>query len=376
MAPETLDYELPLNPKDQIGLSAGPCESGILLNSQNESSDRRTRNTTRQSTAAQKSRESHDAADERAEVDREIQALQAEKQHAEAKLKKDLRTRKSALSTKSKGSQTRSVAASSSGRVKTRTIVSNSTPPRSITPDPTSPVASTSTLPPEINQTVLSSEAPYHYSPPTMALADNYFLAPPANEFLSTSYFPQTSGLPCSDFGVYAPPPAPSAFGDYGGSNFDFDYSLLAQFGYVPMDLPPAPAPTFPQAGFTFDSASPAPLDAFTMPGFNTSTLLPSDPPTTVSSPGASWPRLPPVPVSLPTPLDFKPSRKLPHQCDRRDEVPHMAELMSHETRSLPKIIPIWIHFRSLQLKSFNVSSATSIVSPSRLGLDRSQSYG
>ncbi|KAJ7729299.1 hypothetical protein B0H16DRAFT_1734237 [Mycena metata] len=70
-----------------------------------------------------KSRESHDAADERAEVEHEIQALQAEKQDAAAKLK-DLRTRKSALSKKSKGSQTRSVvvSASSSGRVKTRTI--------------------------------------------------------------------------------------------------------------------------------------------------------------------------------------------------------------------------------------------------------------
>ncbi|KAJ7731028.1 hypothetical protein B0H16DRAFT_1427586 [Mycena metata] len=98
-------------------------QSGILINSQNESYDRRARNTTRQSTTAQNSRESHDAADERAEVEHEIQALQAEKQDATAKLK-ELRTRKSALSKKSKRSQTRSVvvSASSSGRVKTRTI--------------------------------------------------------------------------------------------------------------------------------------------------------------------------------------------------------------------------------------------------------------
>ncbi|KAJ7731530.1 hypothetical protein B0H16DRAFT_1893335 [Mycena metata] len=253
------------------------------------------RNTTRQSTTAQNSRESHDAADERAEVEHEIQALQAEKQDATAKLK-ELRTRKSALSKKSKRSQTRSVvvSASSSGRVKTRTIVSNSTPPRSITPAPTSPVASTSTLP---------LATPYYSSPPTMAPADNYFLLPAENEFLSNSYFPQTSYTPSSDFGVYAPLPAPSAFGDYGGSNFDFDFNLLEQFGYVPMDnIPPVPAPTFPQAVFAFDNASPAPLGALTMPGFDTTTLLPSDPATATSSPGTSWPRLPPVPVSLATP--------------------------------------------------------------------------
>ncbi|KAJ7745307.1 hypothetical protein B0H16DRAFT_976984 [Mycena metata] len=267
-------------------------QSGILINSQNESYDRRARNTTRQSTTAQKSRESHDTADERAEVEHEIQALQAEKQDATAKLK-ELRTRKSALSKKSKRSQTRSVvvSASSSGRVKTRTIVSNSTPPRSITPAPTSPVASTSTLP---------LATPYYSSPPTMAPANYYFLLPAENEFLSNSYFPQTSYTPSSDFGVYAPLPAPSAFGDYGGSNFDFDFNLLEQFGYVPMDnIPPVLAPTFPQAVFAFDNASPAPLGALTMPGFDTTTLLPSDPATATSSPGASWPRLPPVPVSL-----------------------------------------------------------------------------
>ncbi|KAJ7041457.1 hypothetical protein C8F04DRAFT_1031492 [Mycena alexandri] len=98
-------------------------QSGILVNSQNESYHRRSRNTTRQTTTARKSRESHEVADERAEVEREIQALQAEKQDTAAKLK-ELRTRKSALGKKSKGSKARSivVSASSSGRVKTRTI--------------------------------------------------------------------------------------------------------------------------------------------------------------------------------------------------------------------------------------------------------------
>ncbi|KAJ7724761.1 hypothetical protein B0H16DRAFT_1698535 [Mycena metata] len=259
-------------------------ESGILVNSQNESYHRRSRNTTRQTTAAHKSRESHEVADERAEVEREIQALQAEKQDAATRLK-ELRTRKSALGKKSKGSKARSVvvSASSSGRVKTRTVVSIPTPARSITPEPTLPVASTSTLPPpEIHQTVAPLEANYYYSPPTTEVADNSLLAPTAvNGF---DYFPQTSYMPsshfgiyapaptasASDFGVYAPAPTVSTFGDYGGFNFDFDYTLLEQFGYVPVDNPTsALAPSDPQPGFMFESSSPPPFDSATRPGFD-----------------------------------------------------------------------------------------------------------
>jgi hypothetical protein len=100
--------------------------SGVLINSQNESYNRRARNTTRKSTAMRKSNASHQLADERAEIELEIEALRAEKQDSAARLKA-LQTRKSEIRKKSKtgtlsGTRTVVVSASSSGRVKTRTI--------------------------------------------------------------------------------------------------------------------------------------------------------------------------------------------------------------------------------------------------------------
>ncbi|KAJ7741239.1 hypothetical protein B0H14DRAFT_2407376, partial [Mycena olivaceomarginata] len=100
--------------------------SGVLINSQNESYNRRARNTTRQSTAMRKSHASHQLADERAEIELEIEALRAEKQDSAARLKA-LQTRKSEIRKKSKtgtlnGTRTVVVSARSSGRVKTRTI--------------------------------------------------------------------------------------------------------------------------------------------------------------------------------------------------------------------------------------------------------------
>ncbi|KAJ7765874.1 hypothetical protein DFH07DRAFT_810121 [Mycena maculata] len=58
-------------------------QSGILVNSQNESSHRRARNTMRQSTTIRKSRESHELVDERTRIDLEIEAQkQAQKEGA------------------------------------------------------------------------------------------------------------------------------------------------------------------------------------------------------------------------------------------------------------------------------------------------------
>ncbi|KAJ7847583.1 hypothetical protein B0H14DRAFT_3138465 [Mycena olivaceomarginata] len=117
--------------------------SGVRINSQNESYNRRARNTTRQSTAMRKSHASHQLADERAEIELEIEALRAEKQDSAARLKA-LQTRKSEIRKKSEtgtssGTRTVVVSASSSGRVKTRTINS------------IHPVASTSAAPPLSN---------------------------------------------------------------------------------------------------------------------------------------------------------------------------------------------------------------------------------
>ncbi|KAJ7358073.1 hypothetical protein DFH08DRAFT_1042869 [Mycena albidolilacea] len=107
--------------------------SGVLINSQNESYNRRARNTTRQSTAMRKSNASHQLADERAEIELEIEAIRAEKQDSAPRLKA-LQTRKSEIRKMSKtgtssGTRTVVVSASSSGRVKTRTVGSNSTAP-------------------------------------------------------------------------------------------------------------------------------------------------------------------------------------------------------------------------------------------------------
>jgi hypothetical protein len=74
----------------------------------------------------QKSNASHQLTDEQAEIELEIEALRAEKQDSAARLKA-LQTRKSEIRKKSKtgtssGTRTVVVSASSSGRVKTRTI--------------------------------------------------------------------------------------------------------------------------------------------------------------------------------------------------------------------------------------------------------------
>ncbi|KAJ7629917.1 hypothetical protein B0H17DRAFT_962570, partial [Mycena rosella] len=99
---------------------------GVLVNSNNEPYHRRALNTMRTSTTVRKSRESDERAEKRARIELEIQA---EKEGSAARLKV-LKERKSATgkaprtckASKSSGSRTFFVSASSSGRVVTKTF--------------------------------------------------------------------------------------------------------------------------------------------------------------------------------------------------------------------------------------------------------------
>ncbi|KAJ7133073.1 hypothetical protein C8R44DRAFT_730271 [Mycena epipterygia] len=100
-------------------------QTGILVNSQNESSHRVARNATQQSTTMRKAHECHEQADERYRLQSEIEALQDSQKRGSVQLKA-LKAQKSAVG---KGSMTKSntlrtvfVSANSSGRVKTKII--------------------------------------------------------------------------------------------------------------------------------------------------------------------------------------------------------------------------------------------------------------
>ncbi|KAJ7465504.1 hypothetical protein FB451DRAFT_994497, partial [Mycena latifolia] len=99
--------------------------SGVLVNSRNESYDRRARNTARQSATIRKAHESHQLSDEVAELDHEIEELRLDKQESAARLKA-LQARKSEIrkepKTPTSAKRRIFVSSNSSGRVKTRKI--------------------------------------------------------------------------------------------------------------------------------------------------------------------------------------------------------------------------------------------------------------
>ncbi|KAJ7821042.1 hypothetical protein B0H13DRAFT_1520259, partial [Mycena leptocephala] len=97
--------------------------SGVLVNSRNESYDRRARNTARQSATIRKAHESHQISDEVAEIDHEIEEIRVDKRESAARLKA-LQARKSEIRKKPKTAtsakrRTIFVSSNSSGRVKT-----------------------------------------------------------------------------------------------------------------------------------------------------------------------------------------------------------------------------------------------------------------
>jgi septal ring factor EnvC (AmiA/AmiB activator) len=100
--------------------------SGVLVNSRNESYDRRARNTARQSATIRKAHESHQLSDEVAEIDHEIEEIRVDKRESAARLKA-LQARKSEIRKNPKTAtsakrRTIFVSSNSSGRVKTKKI--------------------------------------------------------------------------------------------------------------------------------------------------------------------------------------------------------------------------------------------------------------
>ncbi|KAJ7742369.1 hypothetical protein DFH07DRAFT_1063777 [Mycena maculata] len=300
-------------------------QSGILVNSQNESSHRRARNTTRQSTTIRKSRESHELADERARIELEIEAQKQAQKEGAARLK-ELKELKSSTRKTSK-STGRSVGAtsSSSGRVASRTVAGRS--------ETQQPSTSTSTIP----APMLGLQGPV----PTSASA--FFMPPPTpgppffdldvsiQGTAATSTSPlmpeviPTSGyawnaMHSQPFNIESPlAPFPGSNSvtntDFGGFEFLFDSSLdtLDQFNSFNPDPFSSVYASTGQAG--------APLFDFSHSTFSDD--LPPLPPPPASSPPAHAPL-----VSAPAPSN---KRK------RRDEVDPANIIDAPRARKIPK---------------------------------------
>ncbi|KAJ6503975.1 hypothetical protein C8R45DRAFT_575169 [Mycena sanguinolenta] len=115
-------------------------EPGILLNTRNESIHRRARNTTRAATTMRKSHDAHQQADERAQIQMEIEAEQEIRNASAARLK-EFKALKSAartnpLATNRRGQRTVVIGSSSSGRVTTRMIASSPLRPNNSQEEP------------------------------------------------------------------------------------------------------------------------------------------------------------------------------------------------------------------------------------------------
>ncbi|KAJ7225030.1 hypothetical protein C8J57DRAFT_1590778 [Mycena rebaudengoi] len=259
-------------------------KSGVLVNSHNESSQRRTRNLTRQSTTIRKSRDSHALTDERARIQLEIDIGKEEKKKLDARLK-ELQVQRSATGKPSKSSsksaasrsaRTVVVSSSSSGRVTTRTIgiilvlflqvidsrllsgsaavepssiavASNSTAvPVEVdahvphgggntNAEPTlQPVALTPTA---ISSAVYSSIPPqFGTDGPAIFPVANSDVPPPSNEY--------TQGPNYSDPGLFGL----AAYAGMNFGNFELqDYSWLDQFSPLPSGAPLPAVPPMPQ---------------------------------------------------------------------------------------------------------------------------------
>ncbi|KAJ7177631.1 hypothetical protein C8R46DRAFT_1328221 [Mycena filopes] len=278
--------------------------SGIPLNPHNESSHRRARTLTRQSTTIRKSRESRELADERDELQVEIDAEKAAQKASTARLK-ELNARKSASGRGGKSRAGRRAAgSSSSGRVSQRPT--GSTPLRSSPmqpePSPLPPVASTSALPmliPGSNhlrrrwlQLRNSCIGPSH---PTLTAQPPHTTTSEIG--LSSTTLPPHSPLPLMRPVLFPPPPrtaitSTSNFAEPDYSAFDFDTSWFE----------PPPSTSFHHTPF----AAPSPYETIDY-SYLFAPPDAADISTTSSSP-SSFPRLPPVPPSSPPPPTPEPA--------------------------------------------------------------------
>ncbi|KAJ7091632.1 hypothetical protein C8R44DRAFT_891454 [Mycena epipterygia] len=243
----------------------------------------------RQSTTIRKSRDLHKLADERVEIDLEIEAIRAEKQESAARLK-TLQARKSELRKKRKaakanGGHTVFVSANSSGRVKTRTIGVSSVLQNAV---PVQPIASTSAAPVEYASSANSGAATFvgsnqgrAYIAPAPAVSACPNAADSVVPTSAPAIFPPYP--PLADFGGYIAPPDVSNFGDGMGFNPNFDFNNFDNFD------------------FNFEwSLLP---DDLSLPCQRRFFLLNGTP--QISAP--SSPRLPPIPISS-SPLPMSPA--------------------------------------------------------------------
>ncbi|KAJ6587438.1 hypothetical protein DFH09DRAFT_1427476 [Mycena vulgaris] len=296
-------------------------KSGVLLNSRNESSHRRARNSTRNST---RMRKSHEASEQSEELDRialKKASLQEQKKQVGAELK-DLQVLKKTVRQGVKASQPSShprrvlASSSSSGR-----ICLTSTPAflRTIE-SPVQPVASTSTA--------TTFTAPFDTLPP--ATVQNVVYGSPDAFFTLNPY-----GF--ADSPVLDPP------------NFNtlqtFDFSFLQDFGTLMLNGAVA-APDFQQSTATSNE--------FTADDYNfLFAPIPKDPvapsllfePQPPLSPSTEWPRLPPVPLSSPPhpePAPVAPQLELPplnafKKREARAEVDQANAIYTKRPRKTPR---------------------------------------
>ncbi|KAJ7120808.1 hypothetical protein C8R44DRAFT_877139 [Mycena epipterygia] len=252
--------------------------------------------TSPQSTTIRKSRDSHKLADERIELDLEIEAIRAEKQESAARLK-TLQARKSEL--RKRPRLRKPMAGTWYLFQLTPAVVSRlgkSVLARSLKM-PVQPIASKSTAPVECASSANSDVATFvgsnqgrAYIVPAHA-ASAY---PNAADFVvptgAPAIYPPNPAL--TDFGGYIAPPDASNFGDgmsfnpnfdfnnFGNFNFNFEWSLLPDnFSLPSADTPTAiPSLDWDATIFMFDAS--------------TSKFLPQ------SATAPPSPRLPPIPIS------------------------------------------------------------------------------
>ncbi|KAJ7469936.1 hypothetical protein B0H11DRAFT_2042902 [Mycena galericulata] len=291
-------------------------KSGVLVNPRNESYHRRSRNTTRESTTIRKSRESRALADERAQIQLEIDAEKLAQKESSARLKalqaRKSENRKNSKPSKSSGSRTVVVAASSSGRVTTRTIGLQSRNPDPNPPSP--PVASTSAAPvPSPSASAQGVQLPAVDQCHMQTLPDTLTTAYGHGGFLDNGFF---------DFGL---PPIPANglqdFVDWGSLNA----SWFDQFNIVP----------------SADAFAPVAQGYPDTAGIDYGFLMGQDFQFPSPMPSSPLPRLPPVPVSsppAPTPSPtLQPAVIVPRKRKTRDEVDPANVIHCPRARKVPK---------------------------------------
>ncbi|KAJ6514663.1 hypothetical protein DFH09DRAFT_1373940 [Mycena vulgaris] len=279
-------------------------QSCVLVNPRNESFHRTARNSTRRATTMRKSRESRDIADGPGRT----------------------KSSRKGKSSRGRAAQTVVVSASSSRRVRTRTIESSPTPLRSTDNQVEAPpIASTSTAPPPIANWMVN----WQYTPSVQPAQVNW-QTPAVPSAAATTYNHNLGGyLPDSQlFGLEFPRvDSTPNFDDFG----DIDWSFLNEFTAAPS------APTFNAAPQYFRDAG---MEGMAMDYSFANTLGAQLASATPLSPPTPVPRLPPVPVLPPPAHDAEVCSAAPAASKKRkarQEVDPANIIHSTRARKVPK---------------------------------------